>query len=1091
MNCKMKIRLLMGMVAFGLSVSSYAQSPLFQELSPSTTKVTFENALVGSDSQNIFIDFNFYSGGGVAIADFDGDGLPDLYFTGNQVGNALYRNLGGMRFEDVTAQSGTKGMGGWNTGVTVADVNGDGLLDIYVCRSGQSRDRKTLPNLLYINEGDFRFREQAEAFGLADAGRSVQATFFDFDRDNDLDVYVTNRPFNFYTPQDLRFQAEQSPNVLETDRLYRNDGGKFVDITNKAGVRNWAFGLNVVANDFDGDGLIDLFVSNDYAEPDFLWLNNGNGTFRMSQNERFLHISNFSMGADVGDINNDGHRDLVVVDMVAKDNRRKKTNMSGMEPETFWRMVFAGHNYQYMQNVLQVNNGNGTFGDIAELAGVAYTDWSWAPILADFDNDGYEDLFISNGMRKDVRNNDYAKADTAAMPLLELFSHWKEFTAEIPEEPIANYCYRNQGDLSFSDESKNWGLDHIGYSTGAAVADLDLDGDLDLVLNNVDEAASIFENRSTDNRSLRIRVEGPPSNRFGLNLKAELMTTEGKQTRDLTLTRGFRSSSEPVIHFGLRKGEEIKSLKLIWPDGKVEVVSEVGESGTFTADYQNAKSNVPPEPKQVTTFVPYGRISGLNFVHEDPWFDDFEREILLPHQYSQNGPMLATGDFNGDGRDDLFVGGAKGQAGALFLQEEGGHFKPTAQPALAEGADHEDMGAVFSDVDLDGDMDLIVTSGSNEMPAGHRWYRHRLYRSEGQERLVLDATFLPNQFFSASRIRAADFDGDGDEDLFIGGRVVPGAYPKPASSMLLRNEGGRFTDVTKEMAPGLEKPGLVTDAVWVDLDQDEDLDLLVCGEWMSIQWFRNDGSAFRNVTRGTGLDEKVGWWFSLAARDMDGDGDQDLVAGNLGLNAKYQASDKAPFEVYSNDMDENGSLDIVLGYNADGKTYPVRGRECSSQQMPQIREDFPSYEAFGNATILDVYGDALGKSLHYSANWMASSYIENLGQGRFRYHALPNQAQLSTANALLIEDFTGNGHQDILLAGNFFAAEVETQRHDASIGALLEGDGKGNFRPLTFEESGFFAQGDVKDMAMIKVGNGKRMVVIARNNAVLKVVRER
>lgn len=1090
MNSIMKSWLLSGTIIMVMSISLPSQSPRFQELDAAITQVVFENGLVGSDSQNIFIDFNYYSGGGVAIGDFDNDGLPDLYFSGNQVGNAMYRNLGGMRFEDVTERSGTKGLGGWNTGVTVADVNGDGLLDLYVCRSGQFKSRKTLPNLLFINEGDFRFREQAVEYGLADPGRSVQATFFDLDQDNDLDVYIANRPENFYTPQDKRLKAERFPNSVETDRLYRNDDGKFTDITDQAGVRNWAFGLNVLANDFDGDGLIDLFVSNDFAEPDFYWKNNGNGTFKMWQNASFLHISNFSMGADAGDINNDGHRDLVVVDMVAKDNRRKKTNMSGMEPETFWRMVDAGHNYQYMQNVLQVNNGNGTFGDIAELAGVAYTDWSWSPILADFDNDGYEDLFVSNGMRKDVRNNDSAR-DSVQMVLKDLFANWEKFTNELPEEPIANFCFRNQGDLSFQDKSESWGLAKKGYSTGAAVADLDLDGDLDLVLNNVDERASIFENKLSSNRSLRIRPKGPPRNLFGLNLKAELTTTKGKQTRELTLTRGFRSSSEPILHFGLQEGEQIRTLKLTWPDGKVQLISEVKEGKVLTVDYQNAEAKVAEEKNSSTLFTSFTRGSGLDFVHEDSWYDDFINEILLPHQYSQNGPMLAVGDLNGDGQADLFVGGAKGQAAGLFLQQANGRFVRSPQASLEDDATHEDMGAIFSDVDLDGDQDLIVTSGSNEMPAGDPWYRHRLYRNDGQGNLVKDPSFLQDYHFSASRIHAADFDNDGDEDLFIGGRIIPGAYPQPASSVILRNEGGKFKDVTQEVAPELKALGLVTDAVWADMDQDEDLDLLVCGEWMSIEWFRNDGSTFSRKTQGSGLGEKVGWWYSLVAADMDGDGDQDLVAGNLGLNAKYQASDSDPFEVYSNDMDKNGSLDIVLGYSSEGKTYPVRGRECSSQQVPQIKKDFPSYEAFGNATILDVYGDALERSLHYSANWMASSYIENLGQGRFQYHALPNQAQLSSANSLLIEDFTGNGHSDILLAGNLFASEVETQRHDASIGVLLEGDGKGGFRPMSFEESGFFAQGDVKDMAMIKGNNGKKIVVIARSNMALKVVKER
>lgn len=1090
METGMWVRVNVWMVILLFPLSNYAQSPLFKELSPEKTHLHFSNNLKENKTQNIFVDFNFYSGAGVSIGDFNNDGLPDLYFTSNQEGNKLFKNLGNMQFEEVTETSHTAGKEGWTSGSTLADVNGDGLLDIYVCQSGQFPSGEILHNQLFINEGNFQFSEQSETYGLNDPGRSLQATFFDYDRDNDLDVYVVNRPFNFNAQLLERVKAEMHPNSKETDRLYRNDNGKFVDVTDQAGMRNFGFGLNAIACDFNNNGFIDLFVCNDYSEPDHYWINQGNGTFKMAQNSSFLHLSNFSMGSDFGDFNNDGNQDLMVVDMMAKDNRRKKTNMSGMDEETFWEMVNLGRHFQYMQNVLQLNNGNGTFSDVAELSGISNTDWSWSPLLADFDNDGWQDLFVSNGMRKEVRNNDFAKK-LVGIPMNEMEVQWENLSQRMPVEPIPNFCYQNNGDLTFSDRSNEWGLAKAGFSTGAAVADLDLDGDLDLVLNNIDEPASIFENQSSHKRSLRIKAVGPPANAFGLNLKAKLVTSAGIQSRELTLTRGFKSSSEPILHFGLAPDEEIQSLSLIWPDGKEQELSEINENQLFLAQYKEAFGRSEPHPAIPQAFFPFTHFSGLDFTHEEKWYNDFEKEVLIPHQYSQNGPMLAKGDLNGDNLEDLFVGGAAGQAAGIYLQSAGGKFKRIAQPALVQDSTHEDMGAVFTDTDLDGDLDLLIASGSNEKPKADLWYQHRLYLNDGQGQFTKDETRLPELAFSGSRVRVADMDGDGDEDVFIGGRLIPGEYPRPASSVLLRNDDGKYVNITQELAPELTELGLVTDAVWVDIDQDKDLDLLVCGEWMSIEWFEQKEGKFVRSTKGTGLEQKVGWWYSLQIADVDEDGDQDLIAGNLGLNSKYQASDAEPFEVYSDDMDENGTLDIVLGYNADGKTFPVRGRQCSSEQVPKILENFPNYETFGNATLIDVYGDALNKSLHYSANWMASSLILNNGNGTFSYQALPNSAQLSTANTLITQDFTGDGHLDILVAGNLFTAEVETARHDASVGAFLKGDGTGNFSALSLAESGFFAQGDVKDMAVLKDDSGKRIIVITRNGGPLKVFRER
>jgi hypothetical protein len=1058
------------------------EGPLFELLPPEQTGVDFVNTITEQP-----VNFNHlhwdhvYSGGGVAVGDINNDGLPDLYFAGNMVNDALYLNKGNMKFEDISQSSGILQDGLWSNGVTMGDFNGDGFLDIYVCRTSPTLDSEKMRNLLYVNNGDNTFTERAKEFGLDHGGWSIQATFFDYDQDGDLDIYVINQPPNNRLINRMGLDVESMAEVI-SDRLFRNDGNLFTDVTRFAGLFNQAYGLNAVASDLNGDHLPDLYVSNDYDQPDMMYINQGDGTFTNKVQNSLKHISFYAMGSDVADFNNDALPDIAVVDMASSDHFRSKTNMGSMQPEVFWASVEQGKHYQYMFNTLQLNNGNGSFSDIGQLAGISKTDWSWSILLADFDNDGWQDISVTNGIQRDMRNNDFLNKVKGMVQEGQKEFETMDLVKLVPSNPLPNYLYYNQGNFTFEDKAADWGMGQANFTHGAAYADLDRDGDLDLVMNSNDLAGAIYENRWGNARDyLRVKLIGNEKNRQALNSKVVIRYSDGKkQAREATFTRGYLSASEPVLHFGLGEAEKIDELIVHWFDGTASRMENLSANQTLTIHYNEAERTSPPTEEASSSLI--ASVEAPAFTHRENDFDDYSREILLPHKQSTNGPALASGDVDGDGREDFYIGGASGQAGSLFLQQSDGDFQSGAGP-WSQDATYEDVGALFFDADGDQDLDLYVVSGGSEWAPGSERYADRLYINNGNGTFSRSSNALPDNYESGQAVAAGDYDGDGDLDLFVGGRIVPGKYPAPANSYLLRNDGGTFTDVTTEAAPDINPLGLVTDALFSDYDGDGDQDLLVVGEWMPLTVLINEQGKYEDYTEQAGTSQTGGWWWSIAEGDLDGDGDMDYMAGNLGKNAKFKASPDKPFLVYQSDFDENGTNDVVLAGYYNGKQVPVRGRECSSEQMPFIAEKFPTYEGFASASLEDIYSDgALEQANKREVHSFYSAVFINEGDGKLSKHKLPVQAQFAPVQDILLKDINKDGYLDALLVGNLHGAEVETVRYDAGIGLCLIGDGKGGFKPLTVKESGLYAPEDARRISLL----GTHLVV-ANNDAPLRM----
>lgn len=1064
---------------------------LFELLPKEETNVTFANSIITNDTLNALKYDYLYNGGGVAVGDINNDGLPDLYFSGNMVSSKLYLNKGGFVFEDITEKAGV-GTSNWATGVSMVDINADGYLDIYVCIA--NKDSLKSKNLLFINNGNNIFSEKAAQFGLDDNGYSTQAAFIDYDLDGDLDLYMLTNAYETFNRNVLRSRLSNGEGA-STDRLYRNNGDDtFSNVSKEAGILAEGYGLGVAIADINQDGWPDIYVANDFITNDLIWINNGDGTFNESASKMVKHQSHNGMGTDIADFNNDGLPDIVVMDMLPDQNLRQKTMFPNINYDRFMMNLQKGYIPQYVRNTLQLNNGNGSFSEIGQLSGIHATDWSWSALFADYDNDGLKDLFITNGYRKDITDLDYIVYKSESNMLgtdNTRKQHAVESLSELPGAHIHNFMFKNTGNISFNDVSSDWGLSKLSYSNGAAFADLDNDGDLDLVVNNIDSEAFIYKNSAeklTNNNYLQIKLKGKSPNNAGLGAKVTLYYEDKLQYHDHNLYRGYKSTVDDVIHFGLGDIDRVEKLIVIWPDGYNQVIRDLSTNQRIILDYNDATDEaLREESKLKSKKILFNDVSGKNgidYKHQESDFIDFKVQPLVPHKFSQNGPGIAVGDVTGNGLDDFYIGGAAGFSGKVYYQVEPGKFESRD---LTGPKPEEDMGCLFFDADQDGDLDLYIVSGGSDYAETSKNYQDRLYVNDGKGNFALDPTAIPDILSSGSCVVAADYDQDGDLDLFVGGRITPGKYPLPAKSFILQNNGGKFEDVTYKISPEVGSIGLVTAALWTDFDNDTKIDLILAGEWMPITLLKNTGNGFKNITGSSGLEDSNGWWNSLAGADFDGDGDIDYVAGNLGLNSFYKASDEHPVKVYAKDYDQNGSMDPILTHFIDGKEYPAHPRDNLIDQITAMRGRFPRYSEYGNATMDKVLtASELEGAYTVKSNNFSSSFIENKGNGVFEMKPLPVEAQISPIFGMFGNDYDEDGHPDILISGNSYSTETQLGWYDASIGLYLKGDGQGNFLPVHVNESGFFVDKDAKGMAELYIGNNQSIVLVGCNDDSLK-----
>ena len=1088
---------------------------LFTAVESSRSGIEFVNTIDETPEKNVMVYEYFYNGGGVASADFNNDGLCDLFFTGNTVENKLYLNKGNLKFEDATAQSGLKGRDGWRTGVIVADINGDGLLDIYISYSGPVA-KENLYDELYINKGINEkgvpvFVEKAQEFGLdAPLTFTTQATFFDFDNDGDLDMFQTNHGSRFYAPffNTEKLRSKRHPQF--GNRMYRNDGDKFIEISEEAGIHGGGlnFGLSACASDINGDGWLDLYVTNDFEEQDYLYINNKNGTFKEVNKISTGHTSKFSMGSDIADFNNDLLPDILVVDMLPETLERQKLLKGPDEYEKYNLMVKNGFHHQNMRNTLQLNQGNNKdgiplFSEIGQLAGVYNTDWSWSALMADLDNNGNKDIFITNGFLRDFTNLDFLKytyqdASEVAMKSKTILPVY-DLIKKMPTTKLSNFAYENNGNLTFANKTNDWGLDLPLMSFGATYVDLDNDGDLELVTNNTNDKATIWENHSNEinkNNFIKIKLKGTGKNTFAVGAKVYISQGGAKQFQELIPSRGFQSSVDYVLNFGLGQSTKPVDVTVVWPDGSQSLIKNAKINSQVKVDHKNAASkNIDQAVTKPLLFEDYTVNSGVSYKHNENGFIDFKSELLLLYQISRGGPCLAKGDVNNDGLDDFFLGGAAGYTSNIFIQSPEGKFKVSDNKVFSTDIGCEDAGALFFDADGDKDLDLYVVSGGNEFPMGSPMLRDRFYKNDGKGNFVKDTTAIPSEFSSGSCVTTADYDLDGDLDLFIGSKINPGHFPEPGFGGILRNDSKKgtgeikFTVATKEVNPALKSPGMVVNAIWADLNADKWPDLILAGDWMPIKIYLNKNGKLIEQ-EDAGLQNTAGLWSGLMAEDFDKDGDIDFMAGNAGMNLQWKPSPAQPLTLYALDLDENGKMDPIVCTRIGEKDYPLATRDELLEQVPALKKKFVFYRDYAVADITKICSaEQLKKATKLKIENLKSCYFENLGNGKFKCRPLPVEAQFSKINSFIFDDFDNDGKKDLLAAGNFFPYQVQFGRNDASYGLLMKGDDKGNFIPYHNIEIGLFANGDVRNIISVKT-KGNDLIIISKNSDSLQVIRK-
>jgi len=1102
---------------------SCREKTLFAQVSSSHSGILFNNKIIENDSINPLDQTNLYNGGGVGVGDFNNDGLPDLYFTGNLVSNRLYLNRGDLRFEDITDAAGAGGAGNWCRGVAVVDINNDGWMDLYVCTT-MKKDPNLRKNLLYINQGTDpkgipHFKEMAADYGLDDTTHSTMAAFFDYDNDGDLDMYLA---VNVILPQENPGQfrpIHKDGSFPSTGRLYRNDWdaalghGVFTDVSRQAGIQMEGYSHGVTIADINQDGWEDIYVTNDFLSDNVLYINNHDGTFTDRASRYFQHTAANAMGQDIVDMDNDGLADIIELDMNPEDNYRKKMMMGPNNYHIYQNSDQYGYQYQYVRNTLQWNRGprpdstgDPVFSDIGFYAGIAETDWSWTPLAADFDNDGYRDLVITNGYPKDVTDHDFTTFLNNSAGLMSR----KEVLNRIPQVRLHKYAFRNSGHLSFTDVSRSWGLMTTAFSNGAIYADLDGDGDLDLVMNNINDEAMIFRNAAREKHKeashyLQVRFRGDSLNRNGLGARVELHYDHGRQqVYENTPYRGYLSSIRDRAHFGLDTIRTIDSLWVRWPDGMTQLLQHVPADQLLTVDHRQAsltpKTVDRPAP---SLFQEITDVAGVHYIQKEFDFIDFNIQRLLPHKLSEYGPSLAAGDLDGNGLDDLVCGGSAFQSAQLFLQQPNGKFiqQPLLQEAAARNKPCDDLGVLLFDADGDGDPDLYIAGGGYESASNSVAYTDRLYINEGGGHFRWDTTALPLNHTSKFCVRAADFDHDGDLDLFVSGRVDPWHYPQPVTSFIYRNDSHNghilFTDVTAIVAPALLKIGMVCDAIWTDIDNDGWPDLVLAGEWMAPTFLKNQRGLFTNTTGQTGLSNHTGWWNSIVAGDFDNDGDMDYIMGNLGQNSFYRASPQYPVRVYGKDFDNNGVYDMITSLYLPDSTgvrreYPAATRDDLLKQINALRIRFPDYRSFAVATMDKVLTEQQRKDARVlSATEMRTVMLRNDGQGHFTMSPLPMAAQLSVINGMVAADFDGDGRLDLALNGNDYGTDPTTGRYDANNGLYLAGDGRGCFTPRSIAASGLYIPGNGKALVQLRGAGGHYLLAAGQNRGPLALFERR